>query len=101
MNIAAKFSFIQLTASEEMMFFIFFRKFSFSVAMTINQIQGFGRKLYLVEDYSVKISENLLPKYLQRNSNKCQFSISHCKSMETLSCDSKYMSNSNKKTLFS
>ena len=33
------------------------------------------KSIYLVEDYSKHISEKLLQKYLQRDSNKCQFSF--------------------------
>ena len=42
----------------------------------------------LAEDYSRHIFVKLLSKYLQRDSNKGQFSLFHYKSMETLSSHS-------------
>ena len=56
-------------------FWIVFCKFSLLVAMTTNQIDRFGQKVCLVEDHSTNISEKLLSKYLQWDSNKCQFSF--------------------------
>ena len=51
MNISAKFSFIPLTASEQMFFFCFFlisfREFILLVAMATNQIQRFGQNSYV------------------------------------------------------
>ena len=50
-NICVKFQLYPLIASEKI-FDFFFRKFSLSVAMATNQIQRFGQKLCLVEDYT-------------------------------------------------
>ena len=50
-------------------FIFFFVKFSLSNSTVCTKI------ISLVEDYSINISEKLLPKYLQWDSNKCQFSF--------------------------
>ena len=42
----------------------------------------------LVEDYAINISEELLPKYLQREAINANLHFSHYTSMETLSCHS-------------
>ena len=44
-------------ASEEIIVFRSFRKFSLSVAMATDQRQRFGQNLCLVEDFSINISE--------------------------------------------
>ena len=80
------FSFIFLMASGEMTFYFF--AFSISVAMATNQIQWFGKKSCLVEDYSRNISEKLLSKYLQWDRNKGLLSLFHYKSVENISCHS-------------
>ena len=50
--------------------------FSLSVAMAKNQNEELAHiVLRLVEDYSTNISKNVLSKYLQRDNNKCQFSL--------------------------
>ena len=54
----------------------FFCKFSISVAMETNQKSEIWTKfIWLVEDHSRNISVKLLSKYLQWDSNKCQFSF--------------------------
>ena len=60
-TIPQSFSFIPLIASEELGFFIFFRKFNLAVAMATNYIDSFGLKMIcLVEDHSTNISVKIL-----------------------------------------
>ena len=52
--------------------------------MATNQNEEFAQIfLSLVEDFSTNISKKVPSIYLQRDSNKCKFSLSHYKSMET------------------
>ena len=44
--------------------------------MTTKEIVGFGQKIIgLIENHSTNISDFILAKYLQEDSNKCQFSF--------------------------
>ena len=75
MNITAKFQIYCPYGLWGVDFLNIFRKFSILVAMTTNEIVGLGQKLCLVVVHSKNISEFFLPKYLQWDSNKCQFSF--------------------------
>ena len=83
------FSFIPLIASEEKIFYYFFRKFSVSVAMATNQVQRFGKKIiWLVEDYSRNISVNFCQNICCEIAISANCYLSHYTSTATVSCHS-------------
>ena len=66
--------------------FFFFLIYPFSCHGNQTNSAAWIKFICFIEDYSRNISIKLLSKYLQWDSNKCQFPLFHYKSMETISC---------------
>ena len=102
MNITAKFQLHPPYGFWGDDFVYFLRKFSLSVAMATNQIQRFGQNYVFGRGLLDKHLWFFWPKYLQRDSNKCQFSFLPLQINGNFKLPSqrKHMSNGNKNIIF-
>ena len=78
------FQLIPLIASEELIFYVFFRKFNISIPMETNQIERFGLKWYA---WWRTTQQTFLQSFCQNICSEIainlNFHFSHCKSMAT------------------